>query len=132
MRHHHAVQKSDERILGNGQFVDRVLREAEEGMEHRFREQVLGIDLATIIWCVCEVTGCGEGELRKSGKDRKRVQARSLLCYWAVRELSLSQTDLAKRLRLSPAGISLSVKRGEALVQQLGCELAEVFTKLKK
>ena len=36
------------------------------------------------------------------------------------RELGLSRAALARRLRLSPAGISLSVKRGEEIVRKLG------------
>ena len=59
------------------------------------------------------------------------MRARSLLCYWAVRELGLPQTDLARMLHLSPEGISLSVKRGEALTEELGCVLLEVSAKLE-
>jgi hypothetical protein len=38
------------------------------------------------------------------GKQRKRVKVRSLFCYWAVRELGFSLTELARRLRISVAG----------------------------
>jgi len=132
MRDHDAVQKSDERIPGDGAFVERVLREAGECVEHRLRQQALGIDFNTVIRCVCEVTGCSEAEMRKPGKDRRRVQARSLLCYWAVDELRMSQAQLGKRLNLSAAGLSLSVRRGEAAAHQLGCKLLDLIAKLKK
>ena len=39
------------------------------------------------------------------GGERRRVQARSLLYYWAVRELGMSVTELARKFRdplLSP------------------------------
>jgi hypothetical protein len=70
--------------------------------------------------------------VQKPGKDRRRVQARSLLCYWAVNGLRKSQAGLARSLHPSPAGTTLSVKRGEAPVQQLGRELLELVRKLKK
>ncbi|MCG6538456.1 MAG: hypothetical protein L7F78_28000, partial [Syntrophales bacterium LBB04] len=55
MRRADTVQKSDERILGNGQFVERVLREAEERMERCYRMQALGVDLGTVTRRVSEV-----------------------------------------------------------------------------
>ncbi len=34
-------------------------------------------------------------------KQRQRIQARSLLCFWAVREFGLSATLLAQKLGMS-------------------------------
>jgi hypothetical protein len=48
-------------------------------------------------------------KLRLKGQDRIRrkvqVEARDLLCYWAVRELGISCTDLAKQLELRLAKV---------------------------
>ena len=52
-------------------------------------------------------------EIWKSGKSRRRVAARSLLCFWAVKELGMSMTELSRRLNLSLSGVSQSVIRGE-------------------
>ena len=41
------------------------------------------------------------------------VDARSLLCYLASKELGMSMTDLAKRLNLTQPAISIAVRRGE-------------------
>jgi REP element-mobilizing transposase RayT len=131
LRRQHAIRKSDERLLGNGAFVERVLKEAEERMERRLRLEARGVTIDTLIRRVCEVVGCTEQEVVKPGKERTIVRARSLLCYWAVRELGLPQTDLARMLHLSPEGISLSVKRGEALTEGVGCALREASAKLE-
>ena len=53
-----------------------------------------------------------------AGKYRDIVEARSLLCYWAVRDLGVSMTSLAKRLKLSVAAISQSVERGGRLKEE--------------
>jgi hypothetical protein len=53
-----------------------------------------------------------------AGKYRPIVEARSLLCYWAVRELGVSMTSLAKRLKLSVAAITQSVERGDRLKEE--------------
>ena len=58
---------------------------------------------------------------RKSGlkaSSRSIVRARSLLCYWAVRELGVRMVSLAERHRISPAAVTQSVARGERLAKE--------------
>ena len=52
------------------------------------------------------------------GKYRRLVTARSLLFYWAVRELGNSMAFLAERLCISSVAVSKSVVRGAALVKE--------------
>jgi hypothetical protein len=52
------------------------------------------------------------------GKYRRFVKARSLLCYWAVRELGISMASLSRRLHISSAAVSQSVQRGEHLTKK--------------
>lgn len=52
-------------------------------------------------------------QILPAGKERERVQARRLFYYWAVRELGIAMSELSRRLGLSLAGISQSVKCGE-------------------
>ena len=59
------------------------------------------------------------------GKYPRTLQARSLFCYWALRELGVSATALAKRLRLSQAGVNISVKRGEKIGKEDKFEMFE-------
>jgi putative transposase len=110
-------QKSDERILGDGDFVEEVLSASQESMERKYHLQARGIDLATIASRVSELMGVEPLGLWGPGKERNRVSARSLLCYWAVRGLGLSMTELSRKLRLSLSGVSQSVKRGEKMAE---------------
>jgi len=50
-------------------------------------------------------------------QDRK-VQARSLLCYWVVRELGMPLTDLAREFEMSVARIGYAVERGEGIARE--------------
>ena len=43
---------------------------------------------------------------------------RSLLCYWAVRELGLTATGLAKRLGMTQPAVSYAVCRGEQIAKE--------------
>jgi hypothetical protein len=48
-------------------------------------------------------------QIWQPGKFRLQVQARSLLCYWAVRELGESMTAMAGRLGISTPAVSKKV-----------------------
>jgi len=119
-------EKSDERILGDGDFVEDVLLAAQEQMEKRYRLAAKGYDLDTIASRVCDMMELEASSLWAPGKERKRVEARSVLCYWAVRELGTNMAELSRRLKLSLSGVSLSVKRGERIVQDRGYRLKDL------
>jgi putative transposase len=108
--------KSDERILGESDFVSNVLSEAEEAFERKYELKSLGYDLDHVAARVAEIYEMEVDEIYIKGKQQKRVKARSLLCYWAVRELGFSLTELAQRLNISLPALSYSVERGETIV----------------
>ena len=74
---------------------------------------------------VCSVMNLEFSEIWKAGKARRRVAARSLLCFWAVRELGISMTELSRRLNFSLSGVSQSVTRGEKIAEINGLRLLE-------
>ena len=51
------------------------------------------------------------------------VYARSLLCFWASRELGISLAELSRRTGISQSSISMSVQRGEQIVETEGHSL---------
>jgi len=44
-----------------------------------------------------------------------KVKARSLFCYWAVRELAFTMADLAPKLNISQPAVGISAHRGERI-----------------
>lgn len=120
MRRDNLFRKSDERILGDGDFVDRVLSDAQERMERRYHLQAMGFDIENIANHVCQLLAIGSAELFTSGKEPTKVIARSLFCYFAVRELGVSQSELSRHLNLSAAAVSMAVRRGEKLARERG------------
>ena len=117
MRRAQLFQKSDERILGDGDFVEQVLLQAREQMQRRHKVRAQGFNLDKVAERVCEVLEMDKSDLWAAGKDRNRVRGRSLFCYWASRELGISQAELARKLNISPAAVTFSVKRGEEMVR---------------
>jgi putative transposase len=111
-------QKGDERILGDGGFVNEVLSNAEEKLKKKYRMKSEGYDLNKLAKRVSEITGIKTGEIYDSQRDKKRTDARSILCFWAKEELGMTQRELALVLNLTPPAISYAVKRGRMLVEK--------------
>lgn len=120
-------QPGDVRILGNGDFAARMLTESGERLDKRQRLRFRGIDLDRLAGIVAQALGLELDEVWAAGRKPERVLARSLLCFWAVRELGLTTTGLARRLGLSQPAISLAVQRGERLAREKGLILDKLI-----
>jgi hypothetical protein len=118
--------KGDERILGDSDFVDSVLKEQNERLERRYRIQMQGYDFDKVIDRVAKIFELTPAELLKKTRQRKRMKARSVLCYWAVNELKLPGAAVARRLKISNSAVSRALVRGERIASDMGLELFEV------
>ena len=117
--------KGDERILGDGPFVEAVLSEAKEHLERKYRLEAEGRDFRWLGGQVARSLGLGPRDVLAQGKYPHTVKARSLLCYWATRELGITTVELSKKLKVSQPTVSQSAKRGERIAHELGLCLIE-------
>ena len=111
-------QKGDERILGEGDFVTQILSEADERLARCYHMRARRYRLEDIVNRVTQLTGVSSEGILSSRKVPKRVVARGLLCYWAVKELDIRHGELAERLGVSQSAVSRATQRGEALVRE--------------
>jgi putative transposase len=118
-----AYQKGDERILGGGDFVQEVLSAAAERLEGRYRLAVEGYDFSRLLARVAELTDVPVEQVVAPDRSRTISQARSLLCFWATRELGMSQTDFAQRLQLTQSAVSQAIQRGRRLALERNCSV---------
>ena len=118
LREEKVYQRNDERILGDGDFVGRVLASAEEDMERRYAIRARGIDLDSVAAKVSEVLKMKTKDIWAKGKYQRIVDARSLLCYWAVRELGMPMSNLSIKLGISIPSVSVSVRRGQRIAEE--------------
>lgn len=79
--------KSDERILGDSDFVDELLAVATEKFERFHQIKRLGYDLEKTAKRVAEVCGVDREDIFSRSRQKTKVGARSVFCYWASREL---------------------------------------------
>jgi REP-associated tyrosine transposase len=110
----------DERILGASEFVEAALKAAGEGVERRHRLRSHGCDFDWLLRRVAAAAGRPPQDLLTPSKVPGCVRPRSLLCYWAVRELGLPGTAVAARLGLTQSAVSRAVRRGERLATEQG------------
>jgi hypothetical protein len=115
--------KSDERILGDSDFVKSVLEAQNEKLEQRYRLQARGYDFEEILGRVRDFFEMKTEEMSEPSKEPRRVKARSLVCYWAVRQLGIDGTTVGKKLGLTQSAVSKAVCRGEKLARDKNLSL---------
>ncbi len=77
--------KSDERIFGDSDFVDKVLKTANEALERKYQLKTQGYDLNALAGRVAEIFSIKPEEIFQPGKQPIRVKTRSLFYHWAIR-----------------------------------------------
>ena len=114
--------KGDERILGSSEFVEHVLKTAEEQFEESAYLQNKGLDTRKLLLRVAVHYKIDPEDLTCNSKKRHIVAARAVLCYIAVRKLKTNGTDVARLLNITPSAVSKAVSRGQAIVSDTDIE----------
>lgn len=117
--------KSDERVLGDSDFVERVLRAADEALERKYDLKSKGYNIDKLSDRVAKIFSINPEDIFQPGKQPVKVKARSLFCYWAVRELGFTMADLAPKLNISQPAVSMSAQRGEQIASENGYSLMD-------
>ena len=110
--------KGDERILGDSDFVTEVLEQADERYERKYRLKTLGYDIWSAEQKVIKLFDIEKEGLYSGSRKKSISEARSLFCYWCVRELGESMTHMAKLLGLTQPAVSYCVERGELIAKK--------------
>jgi len=105
----------DQRILGDSEFVADILSESEKQFNRKYRLKSLGYDFEKVLRKVSALFQMKKDYIASKGRQRDRVRARDLLCFWSVNELGISMVDLARRFEVTSAAVSCAVQRGEKM-----------------
>jgi len=112
--------KGDVRVLGDSRFVLDVLSRAHEKLNHRYSLTAMGVDFSFVEQRVLELCGLSKEDLYSRGRQKPFAAAKALLCFFAVRQLGMTQTQLAERLSMTQPGVASAVARGERLARERG------------
>ena len=103
----------DERILGSGDFVNAIFREAEEKQIRQFKIKRTGLTISGLIEKECKAARISEMEL-KNGSKRTLVRAvREKIARRCVEELGLTSAEIARNLGVCTSTVTRALVRGE-------------------
>ncbi|MBM4333822.1 MAG: transposase [Deltaproteobacteria bacterium] len=102
----------DDRILGSGDFVESVLKDADS-------KKVEKVSLEEVMGHVIEKTGVRAGDIFSRSQVRQEVKARALYCYLAKERCGVSGAQLMKQLGLTSGAISHLVYKGREYYKTL-------------
>jgi REP element-mobilizing transposase RayT len=99
----------DDRILGGGGFVERVLAQVDQVEAPK--------SLEGIVESVCTHYGLDTEELSFPNKERTIASAKAVICYLATRRYRLPGIAVAQRLVYTSSAVSHAAKRGRILFE---------------
>ena len=109
--------KGDERILGDGDFVENVLKSAQEKLEQKYDLKAKGYDFDRVMERVAKGPSFG--------KSPQTVKARSLLCFWAHRKFGMTTIEIGRKLNIGQSAVSRSSMRGQTIERENQFELLD-------
>jgi len=99
------TEASDDRILGSGDFVERLLREATTQVCRHFAGPVSGREIERMVLATCEKAGVGIEELRAGSRRKPVSDVRRQLVRQLVRDHGVSLAESARQTGVSTSAI---------------------------
>jgi putative transposase len=123
MRRRGHREESDERILGDGGFVQAILQEAEQRQLRQLKVCRSTKTIAEIIDEECAQTKISSQEVTSGSRRGVVSRTRALIAYRSAEELGLSAAEIARHLGVATSSITRAIEkvvglRGEREMQR--------------
>jgi REP element-mobilizing transposase RayT len=103
-------EEFDERILGSGNFVNTILKEAEEKTTRQLKLRRSGKTIDKIIEEECKKERISANELKGGGRRRKVSRLRATIAKRGLDELGLSMAEIARHVGVTTSSIAKMVE----------------------
>jgi putative transposase len=103
----------DSRILGSGDFVAEVIREAERKVRRYLRASEMKSSIDEAIKEVCHKEGVSEQELRMGVRTRKYSKVRARIAHHLSHEFGVSRAEIARQLGVCTSAIAKAIQNME-------------------
>jgi ribosome-binding protein aMBF1 (putative translation factor) len=113
MRRRCLEEVSDERILGDGDFVHNILREAEDKHLRQLKVRRSGLTIADIILEQCKKGKVSPEEVKRGNRRRRVCEARTAIARRSREELGLSGAEIARHLGVNTSSINRILAHAE-------------------
>ncbi len=111
MRRLGIMERSDERILGSGEFVERMLEQADEKVKSQFSSVDQANRAVQLIESICKENQLSVEALQSGSRINKVSLVRSQLAKILVKDYGLSLADTARHLGVTTAAIANALRR---------------------
>jgi len=101
----------DLRILGSGDFVERVMREADETLARQMKHRGRKESIDAVIGRMCKEEGVREQELKSGGQRRKISEVRARIASYLSREMGICMAEIARKLGVGTSAIAMAIKK---------------------
>ncbi len=102
---------TDERILGSGDFVEKVLKDADERFACQIRAKHQRGSMQQIIENMCRKKGINSKELRMGGRRKVVSRVRADLAHVLLSQLGIPSAEIARQLGVSTSAIVKVLQR---------------------
>jgi REP element-mobilizing transposase RayT len=112
-RRHKEKQVFDQRVLGDGEFVQKVLAEANDFTKANLRLEGKRIELFSLAERVCDVHEVSLGELRSGSCRRAIIDVRRVFSCLAVKDFGYSGAEVARYLGVTTSCVTRVIAQGD-------------------
>ena len=107
-------QLSDERILGSGAFVERMIGEADEQLKRQFTAAERLNQAKDHFTKTCKAEGISRKELTSGSRRRRISNVRFQLAVELIEKIGLSMAAAALQLVVSTSAVSMIIRKHES------------------
>jgi REP element-mobilizing transposase RayT len=111
MRRHGEMEMADDRVLGSGEFVERMLAEADGQIRHQFPPLDKEKKIEELIAGYCAEEQINPEELRQGSRRRSVSLARSTIAVRLFKDHGVPLADAARHLGVTTSAVSKMVSR---------------------
>jgi putative transposase len=102
---------TDERVLGSGEFVEKVIEEADEKIKYQVYGANLKIKVKEIIQKTCEREGVSINEVTSGSRRGSISEIRSRIVIRLVKELGIPLAEIGRQLGITTSSVSKILSR---------------------
>ncbi len=113
MRRKGQKEETDERVLGSGDFVHQVIKEAEDKSLRQLKIKKSGLTLIKIIEQECKQGQISRKELESGSRRSKVSQTRAQIARRGMEDIGLSAAEIARHLGVATSSITRAIAKME-------------------
>jgi putative transposase len=102
---------TDERVLGSGEFVEKIIKEADEKIKYQVYGAKLKLKIKEAIEKTCEREGVSINEVTSGSRRGKISEIRSRIVIHLVKELGIPLAEIGRQLGITTSSVSKIVSR---------------------